>query len=778
MKYANVKLILSREIRDQLRDRRTLFVIFVLPVLLYPLLGTTLMQMSQFLRERPTKIWVVGEMRSRDLPPLFVNDKFADELFLDADRSRLLELTFASVESKKQKNVNPIAKKDSEKKAAAQQTEKTPFDEATEKVKSGEYDAALYFPPDFTKRIREFGESVRRATSRSENADETAAEKKLPQVPNPEIVYTTANEKSQIAFARLSEVLHNWTENVGKQNLEANGLSRETMRPFVLDKKDLAAESGRRGAAVWAKILPMLLILWALTGAFYPAIDLCAGEKERGTLETLLCSPATRSEIVIGKLITVALFSSITALLNLASLGLTGLSVLHSLPGLVLPSHYSILWLVISLIPISALFSALCIALAALARSSKEGQYYLMPLLLIVMPLVMLPMSPGVELNLGNSLIPVTGIVLLLRSLMEGNYLSTLQYLPVVFGVTAVACALAIRWAVDQFNSESVLFRESERIDIGVWLRHLLRDKEDTPSVAGAVFCGVIILTARFYMNFAAAPPDNFRQVAISILATQLAVILTPTLLMAIVMTKNVRKTLLCNPPSFQSLFAALCLAITLHPAMIWLQTVVGKLYPISENAMGVLGKMQQIFNDAPIGWLIFVISFVPAVCEELAFRGFVLSGFRHVGYKWRAIAFSAFFFGVTHGIVQQSLIACIVGVVIGFIAVQSGSIFPCMLYHFAHNALAMLNSRITPELCKEWPILNVFIEQQESGGHVYPWQLTVFCGIVAAAILLWFGTLSYAKSSEETLQDSIKNGEPPDEEGEAISSSLASLIK
>ena len=129
-----------------------------------------------------------------------------------------------------------------------------------------------------------------------------------------------------------------------------------------------------------------------------------------------------------------------------------------------------------------------------------------MPLLLVTMPLVILPMSPGVELNLGNSLIPVTGVVLLLRSVLEGNYWQAVQFSPVVAVVTLAACLLSIRWAVDQFNSESVLFRESERLDMGLWLRHLLRDRQPTPTVAAAaVCCGVLILMVNFFLDFSLA---------------------------------------------------------------------------------------------------------------------------------------------------------------------------------------------------------------------------------------------------------------------------------
>src|SRR5690606_22048616 len=178
--------------------------------------------------------------------------------------------------------------------------------------------------------------------------------------------------------------------------------------------------------------------------------------------------------------------------------------------------------------PVSALFSALCLALAAFARSTKEGQYYLMPLMLVTMPLVMLPMSPGFELALGNSLIPVTGVMLLLRSVLEGNYWQALPYVPLVAGVTLICCLLAIRWAVDQFNSESVLFRESERLDLGLWLKHLLRDREDTPNVAAALFCGLLILLVQFFMNVTLAPRMARASFIVVAMVTQLAAIATP----------------------------------------------------------------------------------------------------------------------------------------------------------------------------------------------------------------------------------------------------------
>ena len=107
------------------------------------------------------------------------------------------------------------------------------------------------------------------------------------------------------------------------------------------------------------------------------------------------------------------------------------------------PPITTLFWLLIGLLPLAALFSALSLALAAMAKSSKEGQYYLMPLLLVTMPLAMIPMMPTTEMNLGNSLVPVTGVMLLLRQLMEGEFMIALKYVVPVMIVTGGCCLVA-----------------------------------------------------------------------------------------------------------------------------------------------------------------------------------------------------------------------------------------------------------------------------------------------------------------------------------------------
>ncbi|HEY2894849.1 MAG TPA: ABC transporter permease subunit, partial [Pirellulales bacterium] len=384
MNWSNVRLVLGREIRDQLRDRRTLFMIGVLPLLLYPLLGMSFFQVTQFMREHAARVLVIDAPNSPDLPPLIDDDHFVEELFSNPKTAGLLKLTLQ----------------------ADTGDWKQPLDEARSEMLNGNYDLVVYFPPDFAE-----AHTRLHAALQSGNRGQTAQEIAATSLPDIKVFPNLAQDASRAGHRRVVDALDRWREEIADRSLRDSKLPALVARPFKIETID-AADAGQHKAAAWSKLLPFVLLLCALTGAFYPAIDLCAGEKERGTLETLLSSPAERIEIVWGKLLTIMIFSMATATLNLGSIALTGSFVLSQLPNLGPPPMLAFVWLLVALVPVSALFSALCLALAAFARSTKEGQYYLMPLMLVTMPLCFLPMAPGVELNIGNSLIPITGMVL------------------------------------------------------------------------------------------------------------------------------------------------------------------------------------------------------------------------------------------------------------------------------------------------------------------------------------------------------------------------------
>jgi sodium transport system permease protein len=214
------------------------------------------------------------------------------------------------------------------------------------------------------------------------------------------------------------------------------------------------------------KVIPFLLVMWMLTGAIYPAIDMTAGEKERGTMETLLISPAERTEIVAGKFLATTCFGFGTAVWNvllmviavavapLVAPALFGHGIL-SLPGLAA--------CVLAAIPLAMLFAALTLTLGVFARSTKEGNYYMVPLFFVVLPLAYWSMTPGMELDGFTRWVPMANALLFQQRLMSVRPDPfPWQHVPVVFGTLAACVALALWGAVRQFHRESVLFREAQ----------------------------------------------------------------------------------------------------------------------------------------------------------------------------------------------------------------------------------------------------------------------------------------------------------------------------
>jgi sodium transport system permease protein len=475
----------------------------------------------------------------------------------------------------------------------------------------------------------------------------------------------------------------------------------------------------------------------------------------------------------MGKMMTVMVFSMVTAVLNLMSMGVTGFVVMKNLGPLPQmanvgpPPLASLFWLVLILIPVSALFSAVCLALAAFARSTKEGQYYLMPVILVTMPLILLPMAPSAQLNLGSSLIPVSGIVLLMRATMEGTITNANQW-PLIFPVLAVTfccCWFAIRWAVDQFSSEAVLFREGERWDLSSWVRHLIRDRQPTPSVGMAVLCGVIILVLMFFYRFLVSPDPYGPQPDLEfffkiVLVMQVAVVATPAMIMAIMLTRDPARTLLLPiRPNFRSVIAlpaAALLAVFLFPVIHNLAIVVQLLYPLRSPELEVFSKLvAQIQPGTRLFWLGWAtIALAPAICEELAFRGFILSGLRHQGHKWRAIIFSAVMFGVAHGILQQSIISTVLGCILGYLAIQSSGLWAGAAYHFTHNSLAYLTSLSAYKINHSqfhW------MQTEQWGASVFTWPVMLVALLFAGFILLLFSNFPYRRTHEEALQERIE---------------------
>jgi len=199
-----------------------------------------------------------------------------------------------------------------------------------------------------------------------------------------------------------------------------------------------------------------------LTGATYPAVDLTAGEKERGTLETLLVAGVSRFDIAIGKFFAVLTVSIVTAVLSISSMAGTGVLAMKLAPDIgkavslgIEPSMIAVL--AIAIIPLAVLFSSLLMTLGLFARSYKEAQSYISPLMIMVIVPAMASMVPDVELTLGLALIPVLNVSLLMKQGFIGQIEP--MAMAVTMGANALYATIGLLLVVRMFRKESVLFK-------------------------------------------------------------------------------------------------------------------------------------------------------------------------------------------------------------------------------------------------------------------------------------------------------------------------------
>ncbi|MCP4511071.1 MAG: CPBP family intramembrane metalloprotease [Fuerstiella sp.] len=786
MSWKNVRLIFLREVRDQLRDRRTLFMITILPVLLYPMLGLGMVEMMLTFSEQRRVVVVLNADQMPTSPKFFDESGINEKWFSGGadDASRLQIVTDLSVNARKEddtgdrsgskensaaqllQNGKALAEKLAElRKASDDRGSSDNLSEIQDRLSNAFVDSGLQalviVPEGYARSIAALQDDASIGVDHDNDPPRSLL-----------VIRNSADDKSAVAFSRIQGALNRWEDALRAQTFEKAALRPALQKPARLQWVEVAR--GEQVAAnVWSKMFPAMIVIMALTGAFYPAIDLGAGEKERGTMETLLISPARRVELVLGKFGTILMFSIGTALMNLLSMGFTGKHLASAMAGgmantvsLELPDVHALMWLVILLIPLAALFSAMCLALATFAKSTKEGQYYLTPLLMIIMGLTMFCLSPAVEITPLYSVIPVVNIALLLKGLL----LSTSQSGALVVYVAPVLLsslgysALALWWAIDLYNSEDVLFREAEKFDVRSWLRSLNRDKEPVPANHEAGFCFILILLLQFvamsYMrpDLSGSDVEAGRKILQTTVIQQLTMIACPAIFMGLLLTTSLRATFRLRMPSVNSMLMGVGLAVLAHPLSIELSSFMVQSGILPPPPMEGLTRINELLQSSELSpWLIItVFAVTPAICEEIAFRGFILSGLARGGRLKIAVLVSSLMFGIIHMIPQQAFNAALLGLVLGLLAVHSRSLFPAMAFHLCNNAIATFHAKSGFGIEAD----GVFFSRHD-GMLRYELPVLILCVFGVAAIVLSMVS-DLRKEQEVKRANAMKAFNPP----------------
>lgn len=741
MRWSTVRLIWLRELRDQLRDRRTLFMIVVLPVFVYPIAGFGLMQLATGFLIQHNKVALVGVEHLPQGNPDAVG--VASEVLAwapmpapgcplaplaqgCAQSSRVQETTFPPflVTDGKRTAIRSAYLDDPED-ANGFHIEVMDKEAAQAALQQKQVDIVATIPADFEERL--YG---------GNNA----------QI---EIQVRRGDDRSRMVESRFTRVLERYRNHLKEVRLARKGLPPHYDAPFDVREAGPEIPNSKRASEELFKLLtqifPFVLVMWSLAGALYPAVDVCAGEKERGTMETLLISPASREEIVWGKFLTIWVFSGATALLNLFSMGVSTWIVSSQMPHN--PFRPSILiWGVVVLLPLSAFFSALGLAIGVYARSSKEGQYYLMPMFLVTMPLVFLTLVPGVELNHFYSMVPVTGVALLLHELMRSGTPGAghWAYFVATLVPMMIYSWLALRWAVEQFQREEVLFREAERFDARLWVRRLFREKEALPSVGQAVACFALTMALAFVgprmSNPLVTQAVHYLAIVMKQAVHYLAFVAAPPLFMALLLTKRPIQGLRLGLPPWWSWPSAVVLAVLLFlpgAELTWylLQQLPGLRDALREKLGGVsAGPTPHDLSWQMLALSLTLLAFLQAISEEILFRGFILSGLSRRFRPWTALFLSAFLFALFQMNVFQAVPHFLLGVLMGFLVQRTGSLWPAVLFHFAYNALVYNVLILAP---RYWP--NLFAAVLDGQGTLNPFMIAlgITCALIAASILV-----------------------------------------
>jgi sodium transport system permease protein len=273
------------------------------------------------------------------------------------------------------------------------------------------------------------------------------------------VVYTKRQDRSVEARDRVRGVLDDLSKGALVTRLEEAQLPATFAEPVKREETDLDFERDL-GPFIASRLLPVMLLIMLFMGAMYPAVDLTAGEKERGTLETLLVAPVDALEVMRAKFVAVTGTAVLAALANLAAMGVTFAMGIEMGPGVVKMTlgTEQVLIMLACLLPAAVLAAGIALALASRARSFKEGQTLMTPVILVAVVPGVMSLMPGVELSALTACVPLLNVALLVKA----TVLHAAQPLHVALTVMSVGvcAALALKLAANAFQSESLRFRQ------------------------------------------------------------------------------------------------------------------------------------------------------------------------------------------------------------------------------------------------------------------------------------------------------------------------------
>lgn len=681
----------QKELRETLRDRRTIVTLVLMPLLVYPILSLVF------------RTFLFSSLGKGDGSTNLIRYRIA--LQSDLPESALKELlqTLDQLAMTEWSDQRPWLED-----AAKAETDEEASGRLTQRLSRGPVEAPLALheillqtaPADREKMI---------ASGEIDLIVEVKGNPTSGRQTSFQLTYSDDLPRSRRAASFFREHL----ELFNRMDLQSRLAARQLpSRPVFGIGQKLVPVTSPPGVVSFTSLIPLVLVLMTITGAVYPAIDLTAGERERGTLETLIATPVPRLRILVGKLAAVLTVAVLTATLNVVGMMTTiwAFQLDKLLMGGASLTPGIVLRIFGLLVLFATFFSALLLVVTSFARSFKEAQAYLIPIIMLSFAPGLIAMTPGLSLAGPLAVCPMINILLLARDILEGDA----QLVPAAIAVfsTMVYAGAAIGLAASIFGADSILYGSQ-----GSWREMFLRPAASVATASPATSMLVLALLL----------PANFISIA---LMSRLAGTVTQQLLLLILFTTL---SFLVFPglvawhqrvrwpsgfglrwPGAWAIGAGILVGLVAWPGLFSLIALPHDIYDWFRSTDAAEQARQRILQfsqeqvreliKVPLPLFVAALVIVPALCEEWFFRGMLLRSLAKASRPLWGIAASAVAFGAFHTL-SGSVVAfdrliptTMMGLMLGWIATRTGSIWPGILLHMCHNASATLLARWATE--------------------------------------------------------------------------------
>lgn len=505
-------------------------------------------------------------------------------------------------------------------------------------------------------------------------------------------IYTNSSKNnSYTAEKRIKEALEKYKEEIVEMNIAQEGLdAQKTLEPITYETLDIAKNEEIAGN-ILGQILPFILIIGVLLGAIYPAIDVMAGEKERGTLETLFTLPISNLELVMGKYMAVSFCAVVTAFLNIISILISigfmtltaGIANEMGMPKfdftqMIFPGIITMICIGLFAMVVSAISMCVC----SLAKSFKDAQNYITPVMLIIMIPSYVSMIPNIELDGFTSTIPVVNISLLIKSVLSFKF--DLNLIAIVFVSNFAFMILSVLLLSKMFNSEEILFGNNRSFS---FLEKRSNIKKGTmPTISDGAILYAVGLVLLIYAG--SLVQLKFKMAGLAITQVMIICLL---FLFAYYIKTDFKKTFSLQKVNLKQILGGILIWMGGFVLINLITQITLYLFPQNMEVAEALTDAIIIKDNLVLN--LAIVALMPAICEEIFFRGFIFTSFKVKISSKIAIITSGILFGFMHMDFLRIIPTSILGIIFAYTVYKSESIFIAMILHFINNSIAVLVS-------------------------------------------------------------------------------------